>query len=162
MFLGVVFGILFWVATLILVIGVANKVRLYWNTPSPLKIPTMPAPRTQQGVVLRIAREIFLFQSLYRADKLLWIISIVFHYCMLLIVLRHLRYFLDPVWGIIGFIQPFGLYASFGFVLALVGLLARRFLIDRVRYISAPSDYLMLVLLIVIGGSGLMMKFVKQ
>ena len=161
MILGVLYGILFWIATLILVIGVANKVRLYWNTPSPLKIPTMPAPTTQQGVVLRMARELLLFQSLYRADKLLWLISMVFHYSMLLIVLRHLRYFLDPVWGIIGFIQPFGLYAGFGFVLALIGLLARRFLIDRVRYISAPSDFLMLVLLIVIGASGLMMKFVN-
>ena len=82
MLLGVLYGILFWIATLILIIGVANKVRLYWNTPSPLKIPTMPAPTTQQGVVLRMARELFLFQSLYRADKLLWLISMVFHYSM--------------------------------------------------------------------------------
>ena len=161
MFLGIVYGLLFWAATLILVLGVANKLRLYWNTPAPLKIPTMPAPLTKQGVVWRMAREVFLFQSLFRADKLLWAISIVFHYSLLLIVLRHLRYFLDPVWGIIGFIQPFGLYAGFGLVLGLLGLLARRILIDRVRYISAPSDFLMLVLLIVIGVSGLMMKFVN-
>lgn len=161
MFLGIVYGLLFWAATLILVLGVANKLRLYWNTPAPLKIPTMPAPLTKQGVAWRMAREVFLFQSLFRADKLLWAISIVFHYSLLLIVLRHLRYFLDPVWGIIGFIQPFGLYAGFGLVLGLLGLLARRVVIDRVRYISAPSDYLMLVLLLVIGVSGLMMKFVN-
>jgi len=160
-FLGIVYGLLFWAATLILVLGVANKLRLYWNTPAPLKIPTMPAPLTKQGVAWRMAREVFLFQSLFRADKLLWAISIVFHYSLLLIVLRHLRYFLDPVWGIIGFIQPFGLYAGFGLVLGLLGLLARRVVIDRVRYISAPSDYLMLVLLLVIGVSGLMMKFVN-
>ncbi|PWQ92767.1 respiratory nitrate reductase subunit gamma [Leucothrix pacifica] len=161
MFLGIVYGLLFWAATLILVLGVANKLRLYWNTPAPLKIPTMPAPLTKQGVAWRMAREVFLFQSLFRADKLLWAISIVFHYSLLLIVLRHLRYFLDPVWGIIGFIQPFGLYAGFGLVLGLLGLMARRVVIDRVRYISAPSDYLMLVLLLVIGVSGLMMKFVN-
>ena len=34
------------------------------------------------------------------------------------------------------------------------GLWARRFLVDRVRYISAPSDHLMLALLVAIGASG--------
>lgn len=161
MFLGIIYGLLFWAATLILVLGVANKVRLYWNTPAPLKIPTMPAPISSRGVVWRMAREVFLFQSLFRADKLLWAIALLFHYSLLLIVLRHLRYFLDPVWGVIAFIQPFGLYAGFGLILGLLGLLARRVFIDRVRYISAPSDYLMLVLLLLIGVSGLMMKFVN-
>ena len=37
---------------------------------------------------------------------------------------------------------------------------ARRWLVDRVRYISTPSDYLMLVLLIAIGLSGMLMTFV--
>lgn len=161
MFLGIVYGILFWVATLILVLGVASKLRLYWKIPAPLKIPTMPAPTTQRGVVWRMTREVLLFQSLFRADKLLWAISMLFHYSLLLIVLRHFRYFLDPVWGVIALIQPFGLYAGFGLMLGLLGLLARRIWIDRVRYISAPSDFLMLVLLLVIGGSGLMMRFVN-
>ena len=44
----------------------------------------------------------------------------------------------------------------------MAGLLARRFLVDRVRYISTPSDYLMLVLLIAIGLSGMMMTFVAH
>jgi nitrate reductase gamma subunit len=43
-----------------------------------------------------------------------------------------------------------------------VGLFGRRIFVDRVRYISAPSDYLMLLLLIGIGCSGLMMKFVAH
>ena len=47
-------------------------------------------------------------------------------------------------------------------VLALLGLLARRIFIDRIRYISAPSDMAMLGLLILIGVSGLMMKFVEH
>jgi len=36
-------------------------------------------------------------------------------------------------------------------VAGLGGLWARRFLVDRVRYISTPSDHLMLLLLIGIG-----------
>ena len=44
----------------------------------------------------------------------------------------------------------------------LAGLWARRLLVDRVRYISAPSDHLMLGLLILIGLSGVMMTFVTH
>ena len=47
-------------------------------------------------------------------------------------------------------------------VASLFGLWARRWLVDRVRYISTPSDHLMLVLLIAIGMSGLAMKFVAH
>jgi nitrate reductase gamma subunit len=160
-FLGIAYGILFWIATSVLVLGVANKVWLYARIPAPLKIPTMPAPRTRTGVVWRMARELLLFQSLFRADKLLWAISMVFHYALLLVIIRHLRYVQEPIWSLVIVLQPFGKYAGFALVLSLVGLLARRFLIDRVRYISAPSDFLMLVLLIFIACSGLMMRYVN-
>ena len=161
MFLGILYGILFWLATLVLVLGVANKIWLYARIPAPLKIPTMPAPRSRLGVVARMARELLLFQSLFRADKLLWAISMVFHYALLLVIISHLRYVQEPVWGLVALLHPLGKYAGFALVLSLLGLLARRFLIDRVRYISAPSDFLMLVLLIFIAGSGLMMRYVN-
>lgn len=160
--LGITYGILFWVATIILVVGVGNKIRLYWKTPAPLKIPTMPAPRTQGGVVFRMLREVFLFQSLFRSSKSLWVFAILFHYGLLLVLIRHLRYFQDDVWTVIAFLQPFGKYASLVMIIGLIALLARRFMIDRVRYISAPSDFLMLVLLLVIGISGAMMTFVTK
>ena len=160
--LGVIYAVLFWAATLVLVLGVANKVRLYWKTPAPLKIPTTPAPITQGGVYVRMAQEVLLFKSLFRSDKLLWILSILFHYGMLIIVIRHFRYVQEPIWGVVQFMQPFGKYAGFVFIIGLLGLMARRFLIDRVRYISSPSDIVMLLLLIMIGVSGLMMQFVDH
>ncbi|MBU1691209.1 MAG: respiratory nitrate reductase subunit gamma, partial [Gammaproteobacteria bacterium] len=52
--------------------------------------------------------------------------------------------------------------AGFAMVAGLGGLWARRFLVDRVRYISTPSDHLMLVLLIGIGLTGLGMSFVAH
>ncbi|MEE9327947.1 MAG: respiratory nitrate reductase subunit gamma [Cocleimonas sp.] len=159
--IGVIYAVLFWAATLVLVLGVANKIRIYSKTPAPLKIPTTPAPVTQGGVVIRMAQEVFLFKSLFRADKLLWALGMLFHYSMLIIVLRHFRYVLDPVWGVIQFIQPFGKYAAFLFIIGLLGLMARRILIDRVRYITSPSDIAMLLLLIFIGVSGMMMQFVS-
>jgi len=161
MAVGVIYGILFWAATLVLVLGVANKILLYWKTPAPLKIPTTPAPVTQGGVVIRMLQEVLFFKSLFRSDKLLWALGFLFHYTMLLIVLRHFRYVLDPVWGIIQFVQPFGIYAGFLFILGLLGLMARRIFIDRVRYITAPSDIAMLLLLILIGVSGLTMQYVS-
>ena len=162
MTIGIIYAVLFWAATIILILGVANKVYTYAKVPAPLKIPTTPAPVTQGGVVLRMLQEILLFKSLFRADKLLWIISLVFHYSMLLIVLRHFRYVVEPMGVILGFIQPFGKYAGFLFIIGLVGLLLRRVLIDRVKYISAPSDIAMLLLLIAIGCSGLFMSFVSH
>ena len=47
-------------------------------------------------------------------------------------------------------------------VAGLAGLWARRWWVDRVRYISTPSDHLMLVLLLAIGLSGLAMRFVSH
>ena len=160
MILGTVYGVLFWAATLMLVLGIANKVRIYWNTPAPLKIPTMPAPVTQGGVVWRIFREVVFFHSLFRSSKATWIFAFIFHMAMWLVFIRHVRYFQDPVWDVILFMQPFGKYAGFAMILGLAGLLVRRIVVDRVRYISAPSDYLMLVLIMGIGVTGLMTKFV--
>ena len=162
MTIGVIYAVLFWAATLVLVLGVVNKIRIYAKVPAPLKIPTTPAPVTQGGVVLRMMQEVFLFKSLFRSDKLLWALGFLFHYTMLLIVIRHFRYVQEPVWGFVQFMQPFGKYAGFLFIVGLLGLLARRILIDRVRYITAPSDIAMLLLLIMIGASGLLMSFVSH
>jgi nitrate reductase gamma subunit len=158
--MSTVYALLFIVATLVLVIGLAQKIAKYAKTPAPLKIPTTPAPVTQTGVVLRMFREVVFFESLFKGTKWTWIFSWMFHMGLLLVLLRHLRYFIDPVWLPIELIQPFGKYAAFAMVFGLLGLLARRILVDRVRYISSPSDFLWLLLLIAIGLSGATMTFV--
>jgi len=159
-FLTGLYAFLFYVATVVLLIGLVGKVVQYARTPAPLKIPTTPAPITTGGVVLRMAREVVFFESLFRGNKWTWILGWMFHFGLFLVTLRHLRYFMDPVWLPIQLIQPFGIYGGIAMVLGLAGLWARRFLVDRVRYITAPSDHLILALLILIGCSGLMMSFV--
>ncbi|MDE1948068.1 MAG: respiratory nitrate reductase subunit gamma, partial [Burkholderiales bacterium] len=134
----------------------------YARTPAPLKIPTTPAPTTADGVVLRLLREVALFESLFKSNKWTWVFGWTFHAALLLVLLRHLRYFQQPVWTAVVLIQPFGTYAGFALVAGLAGLWARRFLVDRVRYISTPSDHLHLALLIAIGLSGLAMRFVAH
>jgi nitrate reductase gamma subunit len=160
--LTVLYALLFYVATAVLVLGVARKIRLYAKTPAPLKIPTTPAPTTAAGVRWRMTREVVLFESLFKSSKWTWIFGWLFHFALLLVTLRHLRYFQDPVWLPVVLVQPFGTYAGFVMVLALGGLWARRWLVDRVRYISTPSDHLMLVLLLAIGLTGLAMRFVAH
>ena len=157
---SVAFALLFYVATAALVIGLAARIVDYARTPAPLKIPTTPAPLTQGGVALRLLREVVFFESLFKGSLWTWLFGWLFHASLALVLARHLRYFTEPVWGWVVLVQPLGILAAFGMLAGLAGLLARRFLVDRIRYISTPSDYLMLVLLLLIGASGLAMKYV--
>lgn len=158
----IVFAVLFYVATAILLVFTAHKIWQYAKAPAPLKIPTTPAPTTRSGVVFRMIKELTIFESLFKSNKWTWLFGWMFHFGLLLVLLRHLRYFTDPVWGWVVFLQPFGKYAAFMMLAGLAGLWARRLFVDRVRYISAPSDHLMLLLLIAIGVTGALMTFVEH
>lgn len=160
--LSIAYAILFYVATAILVVGVAMKVRRYARIPAPLKIPTTPAPLTGRGVVARMFREVVFFESLYKSNKWIWLFGWTFHMGLWLVLIRHVRYFVHDIPGWLAFAQPFGTYAGFAMLAGLLGLWARRFLVERIRYISNPSDHLMLALLVAIAGSGLMMRFVAR
>ena len=160
--LTVIFTGLLYFATIVLIAGIAYLIYEYSRTPAPLVIPTTPAPTSTSGVVLRMASEVVLFESLFKSNKWIWVFGWLFHVGLALVLLRHVRYFQEPVWFWVEFIQPFGKYASFMMLAGLAGLWARRFLVDRVRYISTPSDHLMLALLIAIGLSGATMTFVSH
>lgn len=159
---SIAYAALFYAATAIFVVGLVRKVASYAGTPAPLKIPTTPAPRTTTGVALRLTREVVFFESLFRASKWTWIFGWMFHGALLLVLLRHVRYFQQPVWTPIVWAQPLGTYAAFAMVAGLGGLWARRVLVDRVRYISTPSDHLHLALLLAIGATGMGLRFVAR
>ncbi len=162
MILSVVFALLFYAATILLVVGVARKIAVYARTPAPLKIPVAPAPLTRAGVVWRMTKEITVFRSLFFSNKWIWLFGWMFHVALALVLARHLRYFTEPVWGWVALIQPFGKYAAFAMIAGLAGLWARRFLVDRVRYITSLSDHLMLALLMAIALSGLGIKYLSH
>jgi hypothetical protein len=107
-------------------------------------------------------REVVFFESLFKSNLWIWALGWLFHVGLALVLLRHLRYFTEPVNFIIAFIQPFGMYAGFAMAAGLAGLWARRFLVERIRYISTPSDHLMLALLLGIAVTGLAMKFLMH
>ena len=160
--LTVVFAVTLYAAGLVMMAGLGYRIWLYATTPAPLKIPTMPAPTTSRGVACRMLSEVVFFRSLFKANKWIWLFGWAFHLALALVLLRHLRYLLQPVPGIIVLIQPTGVVAGFAMVAGLMALWARRFLVPRIRYISSPSDHLMLALLVAIGASGLAMKFLAH
>jgi nitrate reductase gamma subunit len=156
------FAVLLYLSAAVLVGGLAYRIRDYARTPAPLKIPTTPAPTSRGGVVLRMVREVALFESLFRSNLWTWAFGWLFHVGLALVLVRHLRYFIEPVWSWLAFIQPFGIYGGFLMAAGLAGLWARRFLVARVRYISTPSDHLMIALLLAIAGTGLAMTYVAH
>lgn len=158
-FLTVIYASLFYAAAAVFCAGVAWRVFDYARTPAPLKIPTTPAPVTRRGAALRVAREVVLFESLYRSNKWIWTFGWMFHAALALVLVRHLRYVTEPVWGWVAVAQPAGVYAGFAMLAGLAGLWARRVLVERVRYISTYSDHLMLGLLVGIAASGLALKY---
>ena len=146
-------------AAAVFVAGLARKIVQYARTPAPLKIPTTPAPLTRTGVAVRLVREVVLFESLFNASKWTWLFGWLFHAALLVVLVGHMRYFTEPVWAPVALVQGIVPYVGLAMIAGLAGLWARRFLVDRVRYISTPSDHLMLALLIAIGGTGVAMRF---
>jgi nitrate reductase gamma subunit len=145
-------------------------------------------PSGLPGVLGRMALEVLAFRSLFRnhrvelladkekvnyiADKMLWAAAMAFHWAMFIVVLRHFRFFVEPVpvwvdWieSADGFLQ-IGLPVIFAttvlYMVGLAFLLARRFFDGKVRYISLPTDYFALYLLLGIGLSGILMRHLEK
>jgi nitrate reductase gamma subunit len=160
--ISIIFTALFYISLFIFILGMARKIRQFWITPVPLKIPIAPTPLTQTGAIFKMIREVTLFESLFRSNKWIWLFGFLFHFGLLLVLVRHLRYFIPgDLPEIFLLIQPFK-YAAFAMIIGLGGLLVRRIFVPRIRYISAPSDYLMLLMLITIGVSGAIMTFTSN
>lgn len=142
-------------------LGLGYRVWTWVETPVPLKIPTTPAPKTLPGVVARMVGEVLIFRSLFASSRALWLGGWAFHGALLLILLRHLRYFLYPVPEWMLTLQPSGVLAGIVFLIAAAYLFLRRIVLLPVRSMSLLSDYFALLLLTSIAATGLWMKFVQ-
>ncbi|OQX20694.1 MAG: menaquinol oxidoreductase [Desulfobulbaceae bacterium A2] len=188
-----------YLAMAIFLVGFCKRVIYWGKSPVPFKIPTtcgqanslawikqdkLECPSTTPQVVGRMFLEIFLFRSLWRntkaevhngpqltyeSSKWLWLFGILFHYSFLVIVLRHLRLFLEPVPGLInalefgdGILQigaPTLYLADVTLLLGLVLLFGRRLVNRQVRYISLANDYFPLYLIFAIAATGVLMRY---
>jgi len=156
------YALLLTVAFSVMVLGLVFKIIQYTMVPAPLKIPITPAPITKGGVVLRLAKEAILFAALFRSNKWTWLFGWMFHMSLFIVIINHLRFFIKDVPLPLVLLQNVGEYAAFTMFLGLAGLLVRRLYVARVKYISSPSDYLWLVLLMFIALSGIIMRFISH
>ena len=149
-----------------------------------IKSDSLENPQGTWGVIGRMALEVLLFRSVFRntkaeiregprilygAEKWLWLGGLAFHWLFLLICIRHFRYFTEPVpvrvlglQNLDGFFQiglPLILLTDVIIVAALSFLFLRRICDKRLRYISLPSDYFALFLLLGITLSGIFMRY---
>lgn len=152
-----------------------------------LKANRLESPPSARWAAGRVALEVLLFRSLFRntkvslgpsrrlnheADKLLWLGALAFHYSFLVVFLRHLRFFLEPTPAVVAFLEqldgffqlaaPTFFLSDLVLVAALLYLLGRRFLNPLVRYISLPADYFALFVLLMVAGSGILMRYVTK
>jgi nitrate reductase gamma subunit len=179
-------------------IGFIYRIVGWAKSPVPFRIPTtcgqqksldwippdrLDNPHDTTGVIGRMALEILCFRSLFRDTKMerheestvvygpglwLWIGALAFHYGFLVVFVRHLRYFTEPVPYVVAMLQradgffqvgvPPVMVSDFFLLGALTVLFVRRIHSPQLRYISLASDYFPLFLLIGIVGTGVLMR----
>lgn len=186
--IGVVYRIIIWARTPVpyrVPTTAGQQKTLAW-----IKSDNLENPHNMWGVVGRMAMEVLLFRSLFRnlrselretpgtpeggrliywSSKWLWLGAIAFHYLLLTVLLRHLRFFTEPVPYFVKLIDSldsfFQLYvpavyvSGIALLAALMYLLARRVLDPKVRYISLASDYFPLFLILAIGITGVLARY---
>jgi len=142
-------------------------------------------PSTTAGVVLRMILEVLLFRSLFRntrvqlfrdgqqlsygSSKFLWLGALAFHVSFFVILIRHMRFFTEPVPAVFTWLEFFDSILQIGvptlflteivILLALAYLFLRRIVVPQLRYISLPSDYFALFLILAIVLSGVLMRY---
>jgi nitrate reductase gamma subunit len=179
--------------------GISYRVVRWSLSPVPFRIPTtcgqqkslpwikanwLESPSGTAGVVARMALEILLFRSLFRntkaelrqgprltygESKFLWLGALAFHWSFLIIFLRHLRFFMEPVPRLVLALEKVDSFFQVGapvlyvtdviIVGALLYLLQRRLLDPQVRYISLLADYFALFLILGLAVSGILMRY---
>ncbi|OGW35881.1 MAG: menaquinol oxidoreductase [Nitrospirae bacterium GWD2_57_9] len=152
-----------------------------------IKQSKLESPSGTMGVLGRMALEVFFFRSLFRNLKMqryegnqlaygeakwLWLAGLAFHWTFLVILLRHLRFFtlavpvpVQMLEGLDSFLQigaPILYITDVIFLAAVTGLFIRRVMLPQVRYISLMADYFPLFLILGIGVTGVMMRYLTK
>jgi len=188
-----------YLAFAIFILGFLYRIIKWARSPVPFRIPTscgqqkslpwlksskLDNPHNLFWTIIRMALEILAFRSLFRSTraelrdgpkitygdtKWLWAGALVFHWSFLIVVLRHYRFFIEPVPGFILSLQFFDGFFQIGLpilyitdiviVLAVTYLFLRRVLIPQVRYISLFADYFPLFLIGGIVITGILMRY---
>ena len=148
-----------------------------------IKNDNLENPHNLTGVLGRMALEVLFFRSLFRntkaklnededlvygRDKWLWVAALAFHWSFLVVLLRHYRFFAEPIHSFVWGLQALDGFFHIGVpILYLTGvillasvtyLFIRRIVIPQLSYISLTADYFPLFLIIAIATSGILMR----
>jgi nitrate reductase gamma subunit len=190
-----------YLAVIIFFYGMLSRVLRWARCPVPFRIPTtcgqqktlswikpnnLETPYNTSGVIVRMLLEVLTFRSLFRNTKMeyregpniiywsqkwLWLGAIAFHYAFLTTLVRHLRFFAEPVpsfvnliEGVDGFLHEITIptlqISGVVLLVAVTYLLLRRMFIPHLRYISlATADYFPLFVIIGIAFTGILMRY---
>jgi nitrate reductase gamma subunit len=180
-------------------VGIIYKVIYWARSPVPFRITTvagqqkslnwiknsrLESPHSALGVIGRMLLEVLLFRSLFRntkaelkkgpklvygSSRYLWLGALAFHWAFLIIVLRHFRYFSEPIPVFVPFLQNLDGFLQIGvpilyitnvvIVAALTFLFLRRIVDPKLKYFSLASDYFPLLLIISIAVTGILMRY---
>jgi nitrate reductase gamma subunit len=121
-------------------------------TPEPRLLPAW-APKACAFTVL----DVLFLGRVFMVNPLLWLGEWVFHVSFLLVLFRHLRYFLNPVPGWVWAMQTPGLIAAYILPFSLAYIFIVRLLTKREKYAS-PANMVLLLLVFAISSIGLLMN----
>ncbi|TAN40235.1 MAG: hypothetical protein EPN25_08305 [Nitrospirae bacterium] len=124
-----------------------------------LKLPSAVNQRTSFGTRMLMTLDVIFFRRVFVANGMLWTGSFAFHLSFLLVLLRHLRYFMEPVPVWVQDLQTCGLISGYILPVAVLWLLSIRVFSSKDRYLTY-DNYLILGLVFVIGLTGLLMTTV--
>lgn len=141
-----------YIAFFVLVFGLIYRVVQWLSIPVPIRFPVAPAPITRAGVVARLALDFFVFRSLMKGAKKLWVGGYVFHVALAVTLISHiLNIYFHGIWEVVGYVwYEVIAYSGIFFLAALFFLLTRRLVLPNIRYISKAGDYFILILLIAV------------
>ena len=191
-----------YLSVLLFFVGFTWRIFDWMKSPVPFRIPTtcgqakslkwikrdeLESPSGFWGVVGRMSLEVLFFRSLFRnnkaeiapgpslayaSSKWLWMAGLIFHWSLLVIVLRHYRFFLASIPGFVESLESVDCFLQITLptlyitdlllVLAVTFLVLRRLASAQMRIISLSTDYFPLFLILAIALSGISMRYLDK
>ena len=156
--LTVAFALVFYFAAVVLVFGLGvQTLRLLDENRK--TIGTAMHPRGHLGAfavrLFRTGTDVLLLRTTFFADRWAWIFGAAFHFGLLLILARHLRYVLDPswvgpLWKLVVLVQPFGFYGGIALPLGAGAWWIRQMVMRHGRVLVGWPDHAVMALLVAI------------
>jgi len=188
-----------YLAIIIFIAGLTYRIMGWAGSSVPFRIPStcgqqkslpwikqnkIDNPSSTFGVIIRMLFEILLFRSLFRNTRMelkegsrlsykweiwLWLFALAFHWSFLTVLVRHLRFFIEPVPFCIQTLEMIDSFFQIGLpvvfmsgivlLIAVTFLFLRRVILPQIKYISLAADFFPLFLIFGIAITGIFMRY---